>query len=174
MFFYQYRDYVFKTAFFITRSRSLADDITQETFIRIYSKYGSYDTIRPLKPWIYTITVNVTRTHLKKQRWVSLLPFSTNLVKEQLESLDETVMKSEELNELWNVVQNLSIKSREVIMLHFYHGFTLKETAEILSIPLGTCKSRLHTALKQLRASNAEIISYYVKGGELSEKGRFS
>jgi RNA polymerase sigma-70 factor (ECF subfamily) len=60
-------------------------------------------------------------------------------------------LKSEEENELWKEIINLNLKSREVIILHFYSGMKLKEISDSLGIPLGTCKSRLNSALSTLR-----------------------
>jgi RNA polymerase sigma factor (sigma-70 family) len=65
--FKEYRDYVYRTALLMTKSRSLADDITQETFIRVLSKYDTYDHSRPFKPWVYTITMNVAKTVKNKK-----------------------------------------------------------------------------------------------------------
>ena len=150
--FRKYRDYVYRTALLLTKSRSLADDITQETFIRLYSHYDRFDDSRPMKPWIYTITMNVTKTFMKKQRIVNCFSFfSDDIANDQINSVEQSFLKSDELMELWKAVHSLSWKSKEIIVLHFYSEFTLKECSQILGIPLGTAKSRLNTAIKQLR-----------------------
>jgi RNA polymerase sigma factor (sigma-70 family) len=59
--FNQFSDYIFKTAYMLTRSQSLADDITQESFIRIFKHYQTYDESKPLKPWIYKIVKKHTK-----------------------------------------------------------------------------------------------------------------
>ncbi|WP_051758179.1 RNA polymerase sigma factor [Rossellomorea vietnamensis] len=150
--FREYRDYVYRTALLLTKSRSLADDITQETFIRLLSKYDMYDNSRPIKPWIYTITMNVAKTVMKKQKLIKCFTFfSEEVANDQINSIEESFLKSGEMHELWMAVNSLTWKSREIIVLHFYSEFTLRECSEILGIPLGTAKSRLNTALKQLR-----------------------
>jgi RNA polymerase sigma factor (sigma-70 family) len=150
--FREYRDYVYRTALLLTKSRSLADDITQETFIRLLSKYDRYDDSRPIKPWIYTITMNVCKTVMKKQRIVKCFSFFSNEIdSDQINSVEKSFLKSDDMRELWRAVNSLSWKSKEIIVLHFYSEFTLKECSIILGIPLGTVKSRLNTALRQLR-----------------------
>ncbi len=169
--FNKYRNYVYRTALLLTKSRSLADDITQETFIRVLSNYQTYDQSRPIKPWIYTITMNVAKTVMKKQKilkYISL--FSDNLTKDQINSVEDDYLKVEEIQELWKVVNELSWKSKEIIILHFYLELTLTECSHVLGIPLGTAKSRLHTALKQLRRMELNGMFDLTKVGFYEEK----
>ncbi|TYS18645.1 RNA polymerase sigma factor [Rossellomorea vietnamensis] len=159
--FSEFRDYVYRTALLLTKSRSLADDITQETFIRILTKYHTYDETKPIKPWIYTITINVTRSIMRKQKWMDRLSiFTDNIEDDRINSLEDIFMHNEEVREIWEAVKGLSIKSREILILHFYLGFTLRESADVLGIPEGTAKSRMNTALKQLRRLDLKKFSH--------------
>jgi RNA polymerase sigma factor (sigma-70 family) len=165
----EYKNYVYRTALLLTKSRSIADDITQETFIRILTNYHTYDASRPIKPWIYTITINVTRTTMRKQKWIERFSLFTDEVQEdQINSLEDSFLKNEEMKELWDAVRQVSLKSREVLILHFYLGFTLKESSKILKIPEGTAKSRLNTALKQLR--RMDFNKFRMEGGGTVER----
>jgi RNA polymerase sigma factor (sigma-70 family) len=159
--FREYGEYVYRTALFLTRSRTHADDIVQETFVRIYTKFHTYDKAKPIKPWIYKITINVTRNYLKKQRIYSLFKASKLTNDHSSDSLESVYLHKAELKELWELVNKLSQKSREILILHYYLELTLPEIAEILDIPLGTCKSRLHTALTQLRKKVKEEELFY-------------
>jgi RNA polymerase sigma factor (sigma-70 family) len=166
--FNEYKDYVYRTALMLTRSRSLADDITQETFIRVLTNYHTYDRKRPIKPWIYTITINVTRSVMRKQKWINTFSFFTDFIgDDQINSIEEIFMRNEEVKELWDTVKRLSIKSREIIILHFYLGLTMKESAGVLRVPEGTAKSRLNTALNQLRRQG--IQKFHKDGGDTVE-----
>ncbi|WP_238651665.1 RNA polymerase sigma factor [Paenibacillus piscarius] len=141
--------YIYGIVLMMTKQRALADDITQETFLRAFAKYHLYDPSRPLRPWLYRITVNITRNQLRRFTWMRLV---AGVPEEGAEySAESLAVHSENQLELWNAVSNLSAKLREVITLHYYAGLSLPETAEVLSIPLGTCKSRLHAALNKLR-----------------------
>jgi len=147
--FKEHSGYIYKVALFLTNSKELADDITQETFIQVFRKYHTYNSSKAIQPWIYKVTLNVTRNMLRKQKWLKFIGKLPE--KSSLNLVENTVLKTEEENELWREINNLSFKSREILILHFYSGMKLKEISESLGIPLGTCKSRLNTALSTLR-----------------------
>jgi RNA polymerase sigma factor (sigma-70 family) len=147
--FNQHSAYIFRIALFLTKSKTLADDVTQETFLQIFKKYHTYDTDRAIEPWIYKITLNITRNLLRKQKWLiftDILPDSA-----ALHSTEGQFIKSEEEQELWNMINKLSQKYREIIILHYYSDMKLSDIAYTLNIPLGTCKSRLNSALTNLK-----------------------
>lgn len=147
--FKEYSNYIFRTVLYFTKSKELADDVTQETFVQAFRKYNTFDTTKPLQPWLYKIALNITRNMLRKQRW---LKFTDQLPEIGCADIVEgAVFKSEEKKELWRQINQLSPKSREVFILHFYSGFKLEEISDILQIPIGTCKSRLNFALNTLR-----------------------
>ncbi|MEC0242237.1 sigma-70 family RNA polymerase sigma factor [Paenibacillus dokdonensis] len=147
----EHSPYVYGIALMMTRSAPMADDIMQDTFLRAFQKYHTYDSARPLRPWLYRITVNLIKSLKRKQRW---LFFQAQLPEKEDDRLvEDCILKNESERELWASVNELSAKRREVIILHYYAGLSLPEVAVILRIPEGTCKSRLHEALKQLRGS---------------------
>jgi len=147
--FNQHSAYVYKIALFLTKSKPMADDVTQETFLQIFKKYHTYNSDRPIEPWIYKITLNVTRNQLRKQRWLIF----TDSVPESasLHSIEGQLIRSEEEQQLWGLIHKLSQKYREVIILHYYADMKLSDIAYTLDIPLGTCKSRLNSALTNLK-----------------------
>ncbi len=65
--------------------------------------------------------------------------------------MDEGILHKETRSELVEVVQKLSYKHREVVIMRYFHEYSLDEIAALLQIPVGTVKSRLHMALKRLR-----------------------
>ncbi len=161
--FQEYSAYVFKTALFLSRSKEMADDITQETFLKIYKGYPTFDNEKPIRPWIYKITLNTVRNMLRKQRWLS---FFNEIPETSADVLDTVVQDGEDRRILWKAVNKLSLKRKEVIILHFYLGMKLNETAMVLDIPLGTCKSRLNGALNALKKhlSNSNLNTFSVGG----------
>ena len=168
MIFMEHSNYIYRVALFLTKSKELADDITQETFIQVFRKYYTFDSSKPIQPWIYKVTLNVTRNMLRKQKWLKFI----GQIPERgyLNLVENTVLKTEEENELWREIIDLNYKCREVVILHFYSGMKLKEISESLGIPLGTCKSRLNTALttlrRQLPKNDFEFLN---KGGDTFE-----
>lgn len=168
MIFKEHSNYIYRTILFLTKSKELADDITQETFIQAFLKYNTYDSSRSLQPWLYKIALNTTRNILRKQRW---LKFTDQLPEIScIDMVENSVLKSEEKRELWSEINGLSMKSKEVFVLHFYSGMKLREISETLEIPLGTCKSRLNSAINTLRKQIPQNeFSFLGEGGDLCE-----
>lgn len=140
--------YVYRTALFLAKSPTLAEDITQDTFLQVFLKYHSYDPTKPITPWIYKIALNITRRTLRKKKWLHLVKEVP--ANEGLNYVEDKIIKDELGEELLREINKLTLKSREVIVLHYYLGLKLNEVASTLGIPLGTCKSRLNTALNSL------------------------
>lgn len=152
--FHEYSDYVFRVAFFLTRSKELADDITQEVFIKAFLKYSSYNESKPFEPWIYKITINTARNMFRQKKATLLLQEAWE--EASPDSVEDDMLGREARNALWQAVNRLNLQSREVIVLHYYCGLTLKEIAGVLGVPQGTCKSRLNYALKKLKQKMAQ------------------
>ncbi|WP_088187112.1 sigma-70 family RNA polymerase sigma factor [Desulfosporosinus sp. FKA] len=169
--FNEHSNFVYRTAFFLTKSSELADDITQETFIQVFRKFNTYNSSKPLKPWIYKIAVNITRNMIRKQKWLKFFGEIPEI--RSAEFIENYILKSEEEHELWRAVNNLNLKGKEVIILHFYSGLTLNEISVCLGIPIGTCKSRLNSALNTLRKSIPNNnFEFLLKGGNLCEASK--
>lgn len=156
--------HVYRTALFLSKSPTLADDITQDTFLRVFQKYHSYDPGKPIRPWIYKIALNITRNTLRKQKWLHLIREVPD--NQAWNSVEDKILKNEAAEELWTEINKLTLKSREIIVLHYYSGMKLQEISAILGIPLGTCKSRLNTALSSLEKQLEENKITISKKGE--------
>lgn len=168
MIFKEHANFIYRVALFLTKSKELSDDITQETFLQVFRKYHTFDYTKPIRPWMYKITLNITRNMLRKQKW---LKFIGKLPENNcLDLVENAILKNEEEKELWREINNLDLKSREVVIMHFYAGMKLKEVSDSLGIPLGTCKSRLNSALNSLRRQLSQNeFSFWEKGGDLCE-----
>ena len=140
---------VFRFALLATHQPTLAADITQETFIRAFRAYDSYDSRLPFEPWLLKIAVNVTRTLLAKSRRTvpALLPDRGG----EAPSPEAIRLAAEESEALWDALSHLTERQRELVILHFYNDLPLTVCAQTLGIPAGTAKSRLAAALAELR-----------------------
>jgi RNA polymerase sigma factor (sigma-70 family) len=147
--FTHYSTYVYRVALLLTRSGALADDVVQETFLRIFKSYQTYDPAKPIEPWIYRITVNMARNLMRKQKWLSFVGFAPSVADGK--TVESAIIQDIENSELWKEINKLPLKIREIVIMHYYIGLKINEIAESLQIPLGTCKSRIHTALSKLR-----------------------
>lgn len=165
--FIEYSPYVYRTALFLTKSEALADDVTQESFIKIFEKYHLFDSARPIKSWIYKITVNTFRNMYRKQKWLKFIGVIPDIPTTE-NKVESSILRGEQNHEIYNEIGRLSAKSKEVIVLYYFAELKLSEIASVLDIPIGTCKSRLNRALKQLRGQLPEKNLYINRGGEIN------
>ncbi|MDQ0899938.1 RNA polymerase sigma factor [Paenibacillus sp. V4I7] len=154
--FNEHVSYVRQAALMLTKSNSLSDDIVQETFIRIFDKYHLFNPTKPIKPWLYKLTLNTTRNMLRKQKWLSFFGMIPDVPSPEI--IESVVIKDASKRELLEVISRLPQKQREVIVMHFIEELKISEMAEILNVPVGTCKSRLHKALILLRNEKGGVL----------------
>lgn len=145
----RYANYALRTAYAITRSRSDAADVVQETFIKVYRNIDTFDLNKAFKPWFYRILINESRRFLKKNSRESVTTSSDVLLDYLHQSQNE--MKSyENLN---IALEYLPENTRTLLILKYLNAFTEKEIADMLELNLSTVKSRLYKARNDLRAS---------------------
>lgn len=123
-----------------------------EVYLRMWRSFHAYDPSRPFRFWLHGITVRQVQDW-KRKAWRRIRLFERNrwLHCEQFDWTDETVLQSEMQHETLSLVRQLSYKLRVVVILRYFHHYTLEEIAAMLRIPVGTVKSRHHLALGELR-----------------------
>lgn len=143
----------------------LADDVFQNTFLQLYIKIQQYEKGRPVRPWLYAIATNQAIDALRRQNRHQIVRL--HLDGEPLKDAESprllTLLESRgpsPLDYLEGEERKLLIRAsvdrlpeflRHVVILAYYQGLKYKEIADILRIPVGTVKSRLHTALSRLQ-----------------------
>jgi RNA polymerase sigma-70 factor (ECF subfamily) len=140
--------------------RPLAEDLTQETMVRLLRGIGSYDDQRPFKPWLYQIGVNLVRDHYKQaeMRHTGSDNGEIRLIAAP-ERPETAVIQQQTIREAVTAVAHLPLHQRETLLLRYAEELSLAEIADILNIPVGTVKSRLSLALKRLREEMTEVWS---------------
>lgn len=138
----------------------LVEDVFQETFLQLFSSRDSFDPNRPLRPWLFTIAANKAKDALRKWQRTSAVQIGTMADSQELSfddmlntvTADETMpydelQKNETATRVGRIVADMPENLREILILAYFQRFSYKQMAEILGIPIGTVKSRLHTAV---------------------------
>jgi RNA polymerase sigma-70 factor (ECF subfamily) len=150
----RHRHLVYRTALAITCDPDMAADLLQEVFLRLHRFAERIDPSRPLQPWLYRMTVNLSYTWIKrKNRWMRYInEMAERIITERRPASPHSVA---ERDESWRWVRQailaLPVQQRMVVVLYYINDLSLKEIAEILEIPVGTVKSRLHYARRVLK-----------------------
>lgn len=148
----QYGQSVWNYAYFLTRQRQLADDVTQDTFIKAYLHIANFRGECTIQSWLFkiarNIALNYNRTAFLKRVTLVDKVERTGYIR----SAEDDFLDRDTTNEIWRNVLELSTPYREVIILDAKYDMSLAEMAQLLGISVGTVKSRLHRARAKLSA----------------------
>ncbi len=150
---------VYRFAYKLTNDSGIAEDVTQESFVKAWKHIRSYRQDRSFKTWIFTITRNTAIDWLRKQKEVPLSSFENaeghNMLLETTadEELlpDKLLERAENTAYVASLLEELDPKYREVLTLRHSSNMTFEEIGEILKRPLHTVKSQYRRALIMLR-----------------------
>ena len=152
----RYRTLVIGVAYRICGDATLAEDIAQETFIRVWSKLSTFRPRGSFRGWLCRIAANMTIDAVRKRKPATDIA-STNLV--ALDAGPEAaVLRAERAGAVRAALMRLPLHGRTVLVLREYEGLSYQEIADALSIPLGTVKSRINDARRRLRAELSEYL----------------
>lgn len=139
-----------------------AVEVSQETFYKVWKSRKSIDPTKPFYPWFYTILkrlcLNVHRDKARRKE-TAISKIGSWIEPVSLDDSSDRIIMSEQHTMVQKALEHLSVEDREIIVLKDLEGFSYKEIAETLSIPIGTVMSRLYTARKRFK-SFIERIGY--------------
>ncbi len=147
----RYKRAVYGVNLALLKDRTEAEDATQETFIKAWNNLEKYDMNRKFSTWLFTIGSNISKNIIRKRdrwRFINNLP----LVKGKNDPQTQ-VRKEKRVNGIREAVFSLSAKYRAPLILRFWGEQSYQEISQILDIPEGTVKTRLHrgkTRVKEL------------------------
>jgi len=128
------------------------DDVAQETFIRFYKSMQNFKGQASLKTYLTRIAINLSLNELKKRKRQQQIFRSSETITNYGENMTKDEGKQSDIREIIHKgIERLDDKFKSVLVLRMLQGYSTKETAEILDIPLGTVLSRLNTAQKKLK-----------------------
>ena len=149
----------------------LVEDVFQETFLQLYTSRESFDASRPLRPWLFTIAANKAKDALRKSQRHATVSIGTISPSEDM-SFEEVLNVLSHVDELPTlelerqetaasvnqIIANMPENLREILILAYFNRFSYKQMAEMLSIPIGTVKSRLHTAVARFAKDWKDLV----------------
>jgi RNA polymerase sigma-70 factor (ECF subfamily) len=155
----RYHAQVYRTAVGITQDSAVAEDITQDCFLRLYRYAERIDTSLPLAPWLYRVTVNLSYTWLSrnKKRSVSLESVMDYLMSSPRQAPDKLAESAGLREEVRRAIHTLNFNQRVVVVMYYLNELSLEEISDVLNCPVGTVKSRLYYARENLRNSLGNI-----------------
>ncbi len=175
----QYARQLYSAAMRMTRNPADAEDLVQETFLKAYRAYHTYEEGTNLKAWLYRI---LTNTYINKYRKESRRPSEVDLgtvedlylyrnigseeSAEAARTTEDRVLDGLVEADIKKAVEDLPENFRLPVLLADLEGFSYKEISDILDIPIGTVMSRLHRGRKAMQKS---LWEYAVKRGLVPE-----
>ena len=150
------------------RNRELAEDTFQTTFMTVYQKAETFEEGKRFKPWLYAIATNQAIDASRKRKRRQTLSLENewdsgessakagslrDVLESNNEKPDSSAMMDEKKVQVRKAIDTLPENLRQVLLLAYFHEFKYQEISEVLEIPLGTVKSRLHAALEKFQQS---------------------
>jgi RNA polymerase sigma-70 factor (ECF subfamily) len=157
----RYQQELFHFLIRFSGSRAAAEDLFQEAFLQVHLSASTFDSSKRFKPWLFTIAANKARDYLRRHLRRQAMPLSAplpgqagedgqtfvDLLQSDLELPVEVLNREETRQQVQNMMLRLNDAQREILALAYFHQFPYRDIAEVLGIPLGTVKSRLHSAV---------------------------
>ncbi len=174
----QYKTVVYSFACYLTQNRGEAEDLFQETWLRVAQHFPKVLDMKKAKAWLFTIAANLHKDGLRKKRVRRLFLFQKKWETDQSQILGEDVPDQENskvLDESKQVDLGLAIsraiarlpdKHRLIFMLKEIAGFKQEEIGEMLGVPVGTVKSLMFRAVRSLRQDLADYHPNWIKQNE--------
>ena len=154
----RYKSRIFTSIYFLVKNRELAEDLFQETFIKVISglKNSTYNEQGKFLPWALRIAHNLVIDHFRKAKLMPLQhdseEFSVfDILPGQGRNAAEQIIYNEKIAFVRSLIDQLPEDQREVVILRHYTGLSFKEIAKLLNININTALGRMHYAVLKMR-----------------------
>lgn len=155
-----YKDKIYHLAFRMLYNRQEAEDVVQETFLRVYKNLSSYDVNQKFSTWIFRIGTNLCIDRLRRRRATYSLDAGVTdgeganwygmLSNDQLGPEGQLIL-SETQQQIRKAIDMLPEKYKSIVILRYLHDLSLQEIGDILQMPVTTVKTRVHRGREFLR-----------------------
>jgi len=146
----RYGDDVWKYAYVLTKDREQAKDIAQEVFIKAHYNIHAFRGQSSLRTWLLAIARNQSLNYLSSSYFRKIGLRESVRPRQTAPSAESAYLGRQSAKDIWDVIFGLSKKLREVLVLDLEHELSVQEAAQVLDLPVGTVKSRLHRARKEV------------------------
>ncbi len=154
----EYGNTIWRMCYMYLKDKQLAEDVMQDTLIKVYEKYHTLQENGNEKAWIMKIAINTCKNYLKTN-WLKCVIVGIKKDERKEKSLEEIFLTQERERELFSSILMLKNKYKDVILLFYYQEMKIREIAEILDITEATVSMRLQRArilLKNLLGEDAK------------------
>lgn len=146
----EYGTRVLRLVTLMVKDRSLAEDITQDVFLKVYRNLSRFRGESSMHTWIYRIAVNECKGHMRSWAFRNLLPHAW-IQKAGETTTEGIVLERAAKDELVRLVLKLPPLYRQAVALHYYAEMSIGEVADVLGVSEGTVRTRLHRARERLK-----------------------
>lgn len=169
-----YQDYVYTVALQMVKKKEMAEEITQDVFIKVYQKIGSYERRAKFSTWLFTIVYRTSLNYLEKKRiLVSVSDFAlTNTNENTIESIADKMIPNNDwegtqMHEasdhrqqqiIYKAIDSLGMKQGVALTLFYLKDFSVNEIAEIMQLSVNTVKTQLFRGRENLKKV---LLKYY-------------
>ena len=158
----RYQDRLFTALVHIASSRDEAEDVAQEAFIQAYLKLASFERQSSFYTWLYRIAFNTAISRRRRKRVETSIEQSKEAVGDEPadrgERPQDRLMREERVDLIRRALGELSEEHRAILVLREMEGCDYEEISQILDLPVGTVRSRLHRARLQLKEQLAGVL----------------
>lgn len=169
----KYHQDLFQFVFYLTRDRTLTEDLVQDVYIRVMRSYNSFRGESSEKTWLFSIARNVTIDYFRSQKRKNNVVTQFfdwgkkgDFIPDRKPIPEEIAIKNEESREMYAHLEKCTVDQRSVLILRFIQSLSIKETAAILGFSESKVKTTQHRGLKVLKT---HIQSDQLKGEPYDE-----
>jgi len=158
-----YQQKIFHLAYRMVGNSHEAEDVVQETFLRVYTNLHRYDPSQKFSTWIYRIGTNLCIDHLRKRKRKHKISLDANLYDsdqadgydllptDEREQPDHQLILSETKRQIREAIDHMPDQYKTIVILRYLHDMSLQEISEVVDMPVTTIKTRLHRGREYLR-----------------------
>jgi len=166
----QYKDYVYTIVIQMVKNNSVAEELTQDVFVKVFKKIDSYQEKSKFSTWLYTVTYRTCLNYLEKKKIVFNMS-DISASDENTENTPDFIMDQEfvtsisEVEEkerqriIWQAIDEIPEQQGVIITLHYLQQFSVKEIADLMGVPDNTVKTHLFRGRNSIRLNLEKYFS---------------